>query len=93
MGSLFDDDFRDFHLALCEAGMRHFGVPIFDTTQENFHNGELDLFKSGIQPTSTDVLTAPKGIDFAECYLRSTWIEHGDLRLRFIGREGLLNAK
>ena len=76
------------------AAFATFGTPTFDMTERRFLDpGTADVFSFGVPPTSIDLLTAPAGISFADCFARAQWIEHDGLSLRLIAREDLLIAK
>lgn len=75
------------------GAFRHFGMPVFDMTETRFLGEADDVFTFGVPPTSIELLTAPKGVDFSDCYDRSAWIEHEGLRLRLIAKADLFVAK
>ena len=84
---------RPNYTRLIEA-FRRFGMPTFDMTEERFLDPAVaDVFSFGIAPSSIDILTAPKGVDFGDCYTRRNWIEHEGLPLCLIAQEDLLVAK
>ncbi len=77
-----------------EAAFRTFGMPTFDMTLARFLDTDVaDVFTFGIPPSSIEILTAPLGVSFADCYPRAEWTTHDGLRLKLIGREDLLTAK
>ena len=77
-----------------KAAFGIFGMPMFDLTLTRFMDvHKADVFSFGVPPSSIDLLTNPKGVNFDECYPRSTWRDHEGLALRVIAREDLLVAK
>ncbi len=72
----------------------HFGMPLFDMNQEAFLDPETtDVFSFGLPPSSIDLLTNPKGVDFEDCYCRAVWLEHDRLPIRLICKADLIHAK
>src|ERR1700761_7815388 len=52
----------------------HFGMPMFDLTEHNFlNNPDLDVFTFGRPPSSIDIMTKVKGLDFDECYKNAVY--------------------
>ena len=73
---------------------RRFGMPVFDMTPERFLDpATADVFSFGIAPSSIDILTAPKGVEFEDCHRRRNWIDYEGLPLCLISEEDLLVAK
>ncbi len=71
-----------------------FHMPVFDMTKENFlHHKEWDVFKFGRKPVAIDILTKVKGLEFKECYSLSKEFEDGDLKIRTLHLNHLLQAK
>lgn len=71
-----------------------FGMPVFDMTEQKFlQTEEFDVFSFGVAPTSIDLMTCVKGLDFAAAYLNSTVYEFDDLSIRVIMYDDLLRAK
>lgn len=71
-----------------------FHMPVFDMTKENFlHHEELDVFKFGRKPVAIDIMTKVKGLDFKECFMLSREFEDGDLKIRTLHLNHLLQAK
>ena len=76
------------------AAFRDFGMPVFDMTEENFlHNPEMDVFSFGVPPVSIDIMTRPKGLDFAPAYQRSEEHELNGIPVRVVQREDLIALK
>ena len=73
----------------------HFGLAIFDMTEEKFLNTtENDVFTFGRQPVSIDIMTKVNGLDFENTLLGSVEFEVGrNIRVRTIGLSDLINAK
>jgi len=52
----------------------NFGMPIFDMTKEKFlGDEETDVFTFGRPPSSIDIMTKVKGLDFEEYYEKSVF--------------------
>ncbi len=71
-----------------------FKMPVFDVTEENFlKNPEVNAFTFGRPPSSIDIMTDVKGLNFEETFKTSSIIEVEDLKVRLIHRDQLLQAK
>ena len=71
-----------------------FHMPAFDMTKENFLNHkEWDVFKFGKKPVAIDIMTKVKGLEFKECYAIAREFEDGDLKIRTLHLNHLLQAK
>ncbi len=134
MGSIFNEDFRDFIQALNDNEVDYilvggisvilhghsrvtgdmdiwvdktsenykklakafyqFKMPVFDMTEENFlHHQDWDVFKFGRKPVAIDIMTKVKGLDFKTSLGLSTIFEDGDLKIRTIHINSLIEAK
>ena len=63
-------------------------------TEENFlKNPEVNVFTFGRPPSSIDIMTDVKGLNFKETFKTSSIIEVEDLKVRLIHRDQLLLAK
>lgn len=134
MGNIFNDDFRDFLLALNHEKVRyilvggfsvilhgysrttgdmdiwvdrtsdnyanlknaflHFGMPVFDMTENNFlMHPTWDVFTFGTPPVAIDIMVKVKGLDFGACYERSVIFEDEKLKIRVIHKNDLIEAK
>jgi hypothetical protein len=72
----------------------HFGMPVFDMTEDAFLNNQtFDVFTFGKPPSSIDIMVAVKGMDFADCYQNAVYFEEGGLAIRTIFINDLINAK
>jgi hypothetical protein len=72
----------------------HFGMPVFDMTEDVFlHHATWDVFTFGTAPSSIDIMTAVKGLDFEECYQNATYFEEDGLTIRTIFISDLIKAK
>ncbi len=72
----------------------HFGMPVFDMTEENFLNHpDWDVFTFGAPPSSIDVMVKVKGLNFDECYNDSVFFEENGLQIRTIHFNNLISAK
>ena len=72
----------------------HFGMPMFDMTEEAFlSSDEIDVFTFGRPPSSIDVMVEVKGLNFDECYQNSVFFDEDGLQIRTIHFNNLINAK
>jgi hypothetical protein len=72
----------------------HFGMPVFDMTEENFlRHPDWEVFRFGIPPSTIDLMIKVKGMDFTECYDKAIFFEEDGLKIRTINLDGLINAK
>jgi hypothetical protein len=71
-----------------------FHMPVFDMTKENFlTHEEWDVFKFGRKPVAIDIMTKVKSLDFKSCYALSKEFDDGDLKIRTLHLNHLLQAK
>jgi hypothetical protein len=71
-----------------------FGMQVFDMTKENFLNHpELDVFTFGRPPSSIDIMTKLKGLQFDNCYNNAVFFEEDGLKVRTIHIDDLITAK
>ena len=81
------------YLKLVKA-FKEFKMPVFDMTEDNFlKNPELNVFTYGRPPSSIDIMTDVKGLNFNETFKTSQIVEVEDLKIRLIGLNQLLKAK
>ena len=72
----------------------HFGMPVFDMTEEVFlNNVYLNVFTFGRPPSSIDIMVAVKGLNFEECYKNAVYFEEDGLMVRTIYINDLISAK
>jgi hypothetical protein len=71
----------------------HFGMPVFDMTEEKFLNENIEVFTFGRPPASIDVMTSALGVDFDSCYNSAIYFEEDGLLVRTIHLNDLINAK
>jgi len=77
-----------------ETAFLHFGMRVFDMTEDVFlHHATWDVFTFGTAPSSIDIMTAVKGLDFEECYRNATYFEEDGLMIRTIFINDLIIAK
>ncbi|MEI3802007.1 MULTISPECIES: hypothetical protein [Chitinophaga] len=134
MGSIFNDDFRDFIRALNNNQVEYilvggyavilhgyrrvtgdmdiwvnrtkenylkltrafaeFGLPIFDMTESKFLDVEkADVFSFGRSPVGIDILTKLKGVDFKEAAALVQIFIDGDLEIKYLHLNNLIQAK
>ena len=71
-----------------------FGMLLFDMTEENFlYHSEWNVFTYGKPPSSIDIMTKVKGLDFEECFDKSVIFKEDDLEIRTIHFNNLIAAK
>ena len=72
----------------------HFGMPVFDMTQENFlSHPNWDVFTFGTPPVAIDLMVQLKGLDFNNAYVKSVLFEDDGLCIRTIHKDDLIKAK
>jgi hypothetical protein len=72
----------------------NYGMPVFDMTESKFlHDSETDVFTFGRPPSSIDIMTTVKGLNFDECYGNSFFFDEDGLPIRTINRIDLIAAK
>ena len=72
----------------------HFGMPVFDMTQENFlSHPNWDVFTFGTPPVAIDLMLQLKGLDFNNAYVKSVLFEDDGLTIRTIHKDDLIKAK
>ena len=72
----------------------HFGMPVFDMTQENFlSHPNWDVFTFGTPPVAIDLMVQLKGLDFNNAYVKSVLFEADGLTIRTIHKDDLIKAK
>ncbi len=73
---------------------RAFGMPVFDMTKENFlKNDAFDVFTYGRPPSSIDIMTSAKGLNFDETFSNSSVHIEDGLKIRLIHVNDLKIAK
>jgi predicted nucleotidyltransferase len=73
---------------------RVFGMPMFDMTREKFlDKNNFDVFRFGRKPSSIDLMTAVKGLQFHEALAASKKIEIDDIEIQLIHYNHLIAAK
>jgi predicted nucleotidyltransferase len=71
-----------------------FGMPVFDMTEDNFLNHPTwDVFTFGTPPVAIDLMVNVKGLDFETCFRNSVQFEDGDLKIKTIRKEDLIQTK
>lgn len=74
--------------------LHEFHMPVFDMTKENFLNHkDWDVFKFGRKPVAIDIMTKVKGLTFKECFELAKTFEDGDLKIRTLHINHLIEAK
>jgi hypothetical protein len=72
----------------------HFGMPVFDMTEDAFlNNAAMDVFSFGRPPYSIDIMVEVKGMNFAYCYKNSKHIDVEGITIRTIIINDLIKAK
>lgn len=77
------------------SAFAEFGFPTDLITEEMFLSvEEFDVFQFGATPTSVDIMTRVKGLDFDNVYSDCEWhIVAADTKVRVINLENLIRAK
>jgi hypothetical protein len=71
-----------------------FGMPVFDMVLSKFlDTANFDVFTFGRSPSSIEILTKVKGLNFEEAYSQSIFYEDEDLIIRLIHFDDLIKAK
>ena len=84
---------RENYLRLVNA-FKEFKMPVFDMTEEIFlENPELNVFTFGRAPSSIDIMTDVKGLNFNETFESAQVVEVGKIKVRLIHLNHLLQAK
>jgi hypothetical protein len=77
-----------------EAAFLHFGMPVFDMTENAFlNNQDLNVFTFGKPPSAIDIMVNVKGLSFDECYANAVYFEEDGLMIRTIYINDLIKAK
>lgn len=72
----------------------HFGMSVFDMTEEKFLNdSNIDVFTFGRPPVAIDIMLNVLGMDFNECFEKSVYFEQDELQIRTIHINDLISAK
>ena len=70
-----------------------FGMPVFDMTEENFTGDKFDVWSFGIPPVKIEIMTAVKGLVFAETFEMAQYYNDNGLPVRFVHINHLIQAK
>jgi hypothetical protein len=71
-----------------------FGMPLFDMIEHKFLDTvNFDVFTFGRSPSSIEILTKVKGLNFEQAFSQSIFYEDGDLKIRLIHFDDLIKAK
>lgn len=63
-------------------------------TEDNFlSHPEWDVFTFGVPPVAIDLMVKLRGLEFDQCFRQSVWFEDGDLKIRTIHKNNLIEAK
>lgn len=72
----------------------HFGMPVFDMTEDNFLNHKnWDVFTFGVPPSAIDIMTKLKGLDFDLAHKNAITFNDDDLEIITIHKDDLTKAK
>jgi hypothetical protein len=83
---------KDNYMLLVDA-FRDFGMPVFDMTEERFLENDFDVWSFGREPVKIELMTAVKGLDFDEAYSIAQYYTEGNLTIRFLHLNSLIQAK
>ena len=70
-----------------------FGMPVFDMTEKAFLGNKFDVWGIGVQPVRIEIMTAVKGLNFADAFKMSQIYNEEGLKIRFIHINHLIEAK
>ncbi len=70
-----------------------FQMPVFDMTEQNFLHSEYDVWGFGREPVKIEIMTAVKGLNFESAYTQSQLYNEGDLSIRHLHLNSLIEAK
>jgi hypothetical protein len=70
-----------------------FGLPISAIPKAHFFSTDYDVFSFGRPPYAIEIMTALKGVDFAEAYDKSTIQKVDEVDIRVIHLNQLIQAK
>jgi len=72
----------------------HFGMPVFDMTEENFlKHKNWDVFTFGVPPSAIDLMLAVKGLDFNKSFKNAVQFVDDGLKITTIHKDDLISAK
>jgi hypothetical protein len=84
---------KENYLKLTNAFTK-FRLPVFDMTEEKFLDAETtDVFTFGRPPTSIDIITKLKGVEFDEAFSQAAQYDEEGIFIRFIHLNNLIEAK
>jgi hypothetical protein len=72
---------------------KHFGMSVFDMTEERFLSNEFDVWSFGREPVKIELMTAVKGLDFEDAFKKAIYHNEAGLNIRFLHLNSLLEAK
>ena len=85
---------RDAENYVCLVGaFRHFGMSVFDMTQDKFLSTEYDVWTFGVSPVRIDLMTEVKGLDFDGAFKNAQYYTESGTSFRFLRLENLIQAK
>ena len=77
-----------------KKAFHQFGMSVFDMTEENFlSHPNWDVFTFGNPPVAIDLMVKLKGLEFADCYMKSIVFDDDGLKIRTIHKSDLIEAK
>lgn len=84
-----EDNYRKIQQAFYD-----FGMPVFDMTMDNFLAHPVwDVFTFGVPPVAIDLMVSVKGLDFETSYKNSILKTEGEIEIRTLHLNQLLEAK
>ncbi|MBD1393961.1 DUF6036 family nucleotidyltransferase [Mucilaginibacter glaciei] len=72
----------------------HFGMPVFDMTEEKFlFDNNSDVFTFGRPPSAIDIMVEVLGLEFDSCFKQAIYFNDDGLNIRTIHLNDLIVAK
>ena len=72
---------------------RDFGMSFFDMTEKKFLDKKFDVWSFGREPVKIDLMTEVKGLDFDEAFSKAQYYTEGNVTVRFLHINTLIDAK
>jgi hypothetical protein len=76
-----------------QKALKEFGLPAEAVPEEKFFSNDYDVFTIGRPPSAIEIMTRLKGVDFSDAFHFSSIETFGDVGIRVIHINHLLQAK
>jgi len=93
MANIFNEDFRDFLNALNTQQVKYILVGGYSVIIHGYSRTNWDVFTFGNPPVAIDLMVKLKGLEFADCYMKSIVFDDDGLKIRTIHKSDLIEAK